>query len=162
MLNYNLEIIFYFMETHADLHAPKLGLGIAVGMLASLPAAAAPELDAFGRPFKEENMIPAKSPVCSSKDELDVAPVFVHGVKPLYPINSNLSRKTGAAVIDYRVEADGKTTVVSSKNSGTDSDKKWFGNHAMIAVGSWIFEPGMRGGAPVPVACKVRFEYGFR
>jgi len=73
-----------------------------------------------------------------------------------------LSRKTGAAVIAYRVEADGKTTVVSSNNSGTDSDKKWFGNHAMIAVGSWIFEPGMRGGAPVPVECKVRFEYGFR
>ena len=140
----------------------QFSLGIAIGMLLALLAAAAPELDAFGRPFKEENMLPAKSRVCTPKGELDVAPVFVHGVKPLYPINSNLSRKTGAAVIAYRVEVDGKTTVISSENSGTDSDKKWFGNHAMIAVGSWRFEPGMRGGTPVPVECKVRFEYGFR
>lgn len=139
----------------------QCSLGFVIGMLLSFPAAAAPELDPFGRPFKDENMIPAKSPVCTTKDELDVGPVFVQGVQPLYPINSTLSGKSGSAVITYRVEADGKTTVISSENSGEDAGKKWFGNHATIAVGSWIFEPGMRGGTPVPVTCKVLFKYGF-
>ena len=140
----------------------KCSQGLFIGMVLSFPAAAAPELDPFGRPFKEENMIPAESHVCTTKDELDAVPVFVRGVQPLYPINSSLSGKTGSAVITYRVEADGKTTVISSESGGDDTGKKWFGNHATIAVGSWLFEPGMRGGAPVPVTCKVLFKYGFR
>jgi hypothetical protein len=138
----------------------KLGVSTVFAMLVSFPVAAA-EFDAFGRPFSEQNMIPAKSNVCATKTALDLRPVLLQGVKPLYPIESVLSRNAGGAVIRYRVGEDGKTTVMSSDTEGPAEARKWFGNHAIIAVGSWTFEPGRRGGVPVPVDCAIKFSFGF-
>jgi len=124
-------------------------------------AGAAPGLDAFGRPFSEKNMIPAGSNVCLTRDALDVRPVLLQGVKPLYPIENHLNGQAGSAVIGYRVGEDGTTTIISKETTGDRDTSKWFGNHAVIAVASWTFEPGRREGAPVAVNCKIKFAFSF-
>lgn len=138
----------------------KPAAGIALALL-SLSSARADELDVFGRPFSENNMIPAKSNVCTTRDALDVRPVLLRGVQPLYPIDSMLSRQAGSALIRYRIGEDGKTTVLSAETKGESDKRKWFGNHAVIAVGSWTFAPGQRAGVPVAVSCAIEFVFGF-
>lgn len=138
----------------------KTGAALALALLLSSTAAKA-QLDVFERPLVKENMIPAGSKVCATKDELDVRPVLLQGVRPLYPIGNNLSSQSGGALIRYQVGEDGKTTVTATETTGDKYVKKWFGNHAALAVGSWTFTPGLRAGAPVPVNCTVEFSFGF-
>lgn len=124
-------------------------------------AGAAPGRDVFGRVFSEENMIPAGSKVCHTRDALDTRPVLLQGVKPLYPIIDNLNGQAGSVVIGYRVGEDGKTTIISKETKGDRNTSKWFGNHAVIAVASWTFEPGRREGVPVAVNCEIGFTFDF-
>lgn len=132
---------------------------VSIGLLLALPAAAAQDVDVFGRPFKEDNMIPPGTRLCKPMETVEVRPVFVKGVKPLYPIGGVLNGKDGSATIRFRVNEDGRTTVIASDTAGSSSDRKWFGNHAMIAVGSWLFQPAQRGGAPVALECEVTFNF---
>ena len=128
-------------------------------VLSALPAAAAPEFDVFGRHYSERNMIPAGTALCQLKRAVDVRPVFVEGVQPLYPFGNLLDSKGGTATVFYRVNEDGSTTVLSSETTGASSARQWFGNHAVMAVGSWLFKPAQRGGVPVAVDCAVTFDF---
>jgi hypothetical protein len=137
----------------------KRGAGIAFTLFLSSSVGAV-EFDVFGRVLAEHNMIPVNSNVCSTKAEIDVPPQLLQGVRPLFPVDSVLSRNSGGATIRYRVGVDGKTTVLSSDTKGPAEARKWFGNHAIMAVGSWTFTPGQRAGEPVPVDCAIAFRFG--
>lgn len=85
----------------------------------------------------------------------DRPPRFVSGKSPVYPISMLLSRKGGGCTIEFTVGIDGKPkefTVVSSPGK--------FADHAIIAIGSWTFEPAMKDG--VPVEARVRQTFSFR
>jgi len=127
--------------------------------LSAAAVAAAPEFDVFGRPVKEDNMIPAGTRLCKPVERVETAPVFVKGVKPLYPFGNLLDSKDGSATIRYRINEDGKTTVIASDTAGSSTGRKWFGNHAMLAVGSWLFEPARRGGVAVALECEITFSF---
>lgn len=138
---------------------PLRTAAIALAMLFS--PAAADEFDVFGRPYSEKNMIAPKSLVCATKDAVDMRPVFLQGVRPLYPIGNMLGKYTGSAIIRYRVGEDGKVAVISKETKGDGEARHWFGNHAAIAVASWTFEPALHEGAPVAVNCAVKFQFDF-
>lgn len=135
---------------------------VSLGMLLAFPAAAVSEYDVFGRPFKEDNMIPAGTRLCKPTEKVETAPVFAKGVKPLYPFGNLLDSKDGSATIRFRVNEDGSTTVIASETSGSSTARKWFGNHAVMAVGSWLFQPAQRAGAPVALECEVRFNFAIQ
>jgi len=135
---------------------------VPIGVLLAFPAAAASEYDVFGRPFNEDNMIPAGTQLCKPTEQVETAAVFVKGVKPLYPLGNLLDSKNGSATIRFRVNEDGSTTVIASETSGSSTARKWFGNHAVMAVGSWLFQPAQRAGAPVALECEVTFNFAIQ
>jgi TonB family protein len=74
-----------------------------------------------------------------------------HWVQPQYPEAAQQAKLEGKVVVEFVVEADGKVTRASVKNS---TDKKFEAN-ALSAVQGWIFDPATAEGNPTASAMEV-------
>lgn len=81
-------------------------------------------------------------------------PRLLFGTRPLYPVGENLVGRTGSAILRFEVSAEGVV-----KPIGAEAENKWFADHAVIAMRDWKASPAERNGTPVPVVCRLLFDY---
>jgi TonB family protein len=86
---------------------------------------------------------------------VDTPPKLIRGAAPIYPITQLQQHKSGAAVISFTIDEQGKTRdfkVIST-------DYPYFASHAILAVQQWQFEPARKNGHPVAIRLRVPFNY---
>lgn len=76
---------------------------------------------------------------------VDRLPVFIRGTAAVYPISSLFSREPGSVIIEFTVGEDG----IPRNFKVISATKKSFGDHAIIAIRDWRFEPALKNGKPV-------------
>lgn len=80
-----------------------------------------------------------------------IAPRVIHQTKPEYPLAQRASGLRGEVLLDFTVDIEGRVTnpvVVRTLNPA-------FNEPALDAIRQWTFEPGRRGGVPVPTHMQV-------
>jgi TonB family protein len=85
----------------------------------------------------------------------DTPPKLVRGKSPVYPVSQFLGRDGGSALVEFTIDADGRTTdlvLLSATN-------KTFGDHTMIAIRQWRFEPAKKDGKPIAVRVQEGFTF---
>ncbi len=89
--------------------------------------------------------------------EVDVAPVPLVRLKPLYPPAARMRRLSGAVTLEFVVDIDGKTHSVEVVDAGRHAV---FVKEAVVAIRRWRFTPATQRGEPVPVRVRqtVRFS----
>jgi Gram-negative bacterial TonB protein C-terminal len=113
-----------------------------------------PRLDPFGRPYNDENVVQDLELKTCKPTNVDKYARLISGTRPLYPVGENLSGKSGEAVLEFEVAANGSVRVISR-----DAQNKWFANHAEIAMSDWQVQPAYKSGQPISVACKLAFGF---
>ena len=88
---------------------------------------------------------------------MDAAPRLVRSIRPEYPAAARSRRMTGAVTVRFLGDEEGRVgeaAVLAADPPGV------FEASVLAAVRRWRFEPGQRGGAPVPtwVVLPVRFD----
>jgi len=123
---------------------------LSLGSLACF-AGAPPTVVLPNRSLSPANVSPGAMP------GTDHPPRFVSGKAPVYPISLLLSGKGGSCAIEFTVGVDGK-----AKDFKILSAPDKFADHAIIAVGSWVFAPATKDGVPVEARMRQSFSYTTR
>jgi TonB family protein len=87
--------------------------------------------------------------------EYDTPPRLASGRAPVYPIGRALDGESGSAEISYVVGVDG----VPVDFEVLRADHPAFGDHAVIAVRAWRFEPARKDGQPIAVRMRQVFSF---
>lgn len=112
------------------------------------------KVDPYGRPYEPGNLLaPIELRDCRPSD-VDRPARLVSGTRPVYPVEDLLRGRSGTAVIEFDVRADGTVHAVASS-----ADARWFRDHAVVAMRDWQVEPAVRAGRPVAVQCRLLFDY---
>lgn len=93
--------------------------------------------------------------VTSPSSQYDVPPKFISGLAPHYPMSRLRLGEAGSAVVEFTVDETGKTRdwrVIKTTYS-------YFGNHAILAIQQWRFQPALKHGRPVSCRIRVPFVY---
>jgi protein TonB len=101
-------------------------------------------------------LLRAGAPVGSGK--YDTQPKLISGRAPVYPMSQWRSGKSGFANVTFTIGRDGMTSDISVEQASY----AYFGNHTIIAVKDWKFEPARKNGQPLPLRIRlvVRFTSG--
>ena len=100
--------------------------------------------------------IPAqKMPVVGPPSEFDVAPKFISGAAPIYPITRLRLRQSGFAVTRFTVDETGHTRDFHVMKT----NYPYFASHAIIAIQKWRFQPATKKGRPVSYRIQTPFYY---
>lgn len=94
----------------------------------------------------------------SPSTDFDTPPRLLEGKRPVYPIRRALAGQGGSAEICFVVGADGKPRDFEVLRA----DHEAFGDHAIIAVRAWIFEPATKDGQPVAARVTQVFHFDAR
>ena len=97
--------------------------------------------------------IPPSWQIHADKSSFDIAPKFLSGSAPLYPISQLQQHKSGTATISFTIDAQGKPRDVGV----VAASYPFFGSHAVLAVQDWRFEPAQKNGHPARM--HVTFNY---
>lgn len=112
-------------------------------------AGSTPERQTAGRPLAPNSLQFPPNPAW------DVPPRLVSGDAAIYPISKLLNRKEGYAIVEFLIDVDGATKNIVV----IESSDKVFGDHALIAIRDWKFEPAQKNGEAVPVKIRYRSEF---
>ncbi len=87
---------------------------------------------------------------------VDQPPRVIDQPAPHYPLGGDLPRTVGGStIVDFIVDTQGRV----HNAFAVTSTQKQFGDAAVRAVSSWIFQPGRKGGVPVNVHLEQRMDY---
>jgi outer membrane biosynthesis protein TonB len=137
---------------HALAVAFYLQMSLAVALLGGC---AEVKLNPFGKPYSSQNTFTQHPLSGCGRNGYDTPPILTYGSKPLYPIGSLISRKTGEALIVFSVSEAGVVTVAQTQTE----ESKWFVEHAKLAMTDWKVEPAQLQGKSVAVKCRIVFDY---
>jgi TonB family protein len=84
-----------------------------------------------------------------------VAPILVKVRRPVYPNKLNGTGVSGYAIIDYVIEADGRTTHVQV----VEASNRYFAVSARSAVDAWKYRPAFVDGKPVALRAQQKFQF---
>lgn len=84
-----------------------------------------------------------------------VAPVLIKVRRPVYPSKLNGTGVSGYAIIDYVIEADGRTTHVQV----VEASNRYFAVSARSAVDAWKYRPAIVDGKPVALRAQQKFQF---
>ena len=85
----------------------------------------------------------------------DTPPKLKSGRAPIYPASALLKGTPGTAVVSHCIEVDGTT----SDAKVAESSGPHFGDHSLIAVKEWIYEPARKDGQAVRACVLTPFEF---
>lgn len=98
---------------------------------------------------------PHELPVVGPRSQFDVAPKFISGTAPIYPITRLRLREPGFAVIRFTVDESGHTRDFQVMKT----NYPFFASHAIAAVQKWRFRPATKKGRPVSCRVETPFFY---
>ncbi len=87
--------------------------------------------------------------------QYDVAPKFISGEAPAYPLSRLRDSISGDATVEYTIDEHG----LIRDAKVLKADYIYFGYHVIIAMRTWRFEPAQQNGRPVPVHTRIIFHY---
>ncbi len=93
------------------------------------------------------------------RDEVDRPPRPVVQPPPVYPYQARLRRIEGFVDVRFTVRRDGSVTNIHTVAA---QPGETFVRAATAAVARWRFEPGRKGGKPVPTRMQVRIRFELR
>jgi len=88
----------------------------------------------------------------------DVPPKLISGNAPVYPITRRFKGEPGSATLSYVIDADGLVKKIKILHA----TYKYFGDHAVIALRDWRFQPAIKDGKPVRVEVVQTFQFQVR
>ena len=101
--------------------------------------------------------LPAKEmQAIGPSSDFEVAPKFVSGEAPIYPITRLRLREPGFAVISFAVDETGHTRDFRVLKT----NYPYFAGHAIAAIQKWRFQPATKHGRPV--SCRLRIPITYR
>ena len=120
----------------------------------------------LGAPEKETRVYPREplpdswrlTQYVSPRTSFDTPPKLIGSSAPVYPIRQWQLGNSGEALVEFTIGEDGKARdfrIVSTSY-------KSFGDHAILAIKLWQWEPARKQGLPVPVRVRVPFKYRAR
>ncbi len=90
--------------------------------------------------------------------EWDSPPKLIKGKSPVFPVSLLLSGSSGKVVIQYTIDADGRTKDFVVKTAPHQK----FADHAIIAIKKWIYRPAMKSGVPIETTVRQSFTFSAR
>ena len=88
--------------------------------------------------------------------DLDRKPVPLVRFRPVYPIQARMRGQEGAVVLEFTVDAEGKTRDIEIRFSQPGN---LFDSSAIRAVKRWQFKPGMKNGRAVAVRVRQKLTF---